>query len=207
MPPPTAMKSLWQAAVACCAALNSAASRLSITMWRPLMPPEALHQCRERLGLLGELGLESRLNGVGRVVEHGDVDGLRAHTADRGGTAGPGFADLADPGPDAVGGHARRQRATARRRRGSGRRRECDGRPCDHQGRHWPAAAPTFEARPVLCRSSPYPPKSSFANGSFNQHPDRIGDRAADASREKMHKTGPSPAGWCPPKLAIEYFI
>ena len=44
MPPPTAMKSLWQAAVASCAALNSAASRLSITMWRPLMPPAALHQ-------------------------------------------------------------------------------------------------------------------------------------------------------------------
>src|SRR6202047_4689479 len=43
MPPPTAMKSLWQAAVACCAALNSAASRLSITIFRPLMPPEALH--------------------------------------------------------------------------------------------------------------------------------------------------------------------
>src|ERR1039458_10191906 len=44
MPPPTAMKSLWHAAVACCAALNSAASRLSITILRPLMPPEALHQ-------------------------------------------------------------------------------------------------------------------------------------------------------------------
>src|ERR1700733_4494438 len=44
MPPPTAMKSLWQAAVACCAALNSAASRLSITILRPSMPPAALHQ-------------------------------------------------------------------------------------------------------------------------------------------------------------------
>src|SRR5271155_6246277 len=44
MPPPTAMKSLWQAAVACCAALNRAASRLSITILRPLMPPDALHQ-------------------------------------------------------------------------------------------------------------------------------------------------------------------
>src|ERR1700722_2870450 len=43
MPPPTAMKSLWQAVVICCAALNSAASRLSITIFRPLMPPEALH--------------------------------------------------------------------------------------------------------------------------------------------------------------------
>src|SRR5271156_688676 len=44
MPPPTAMKSLWHAAVACCAALNSAASRLSIMILRPLMPPAALHQ-------------------------------------------------------------------------------------------------------------------------------------------------------------------
>jgi hypothetical protein len=44
MPPPTAMKSLWQAAVASCAALNSAASRLSITILRPSMPPAALHQ-------------------------------------------------------------------------------------------------------------------------------------------------------------------
>src|SRR6202453_3432254 len=44
IPPPTAIKSLWQAAVASCAALNSAASRSSITIWRPLMPPAALHQ-------------------------------------------------------------------------------------------------------------------------------------------------------------------
>src|ERR1700722_15830921 len=43
MPPRTAIKSLWQAVVICCAALNSAASRLSITIFRPLMPPEALH--------------------------------------------------------------------------------------------------------------------------------------------------------------------
>src|ERR1700677_185225 len=49
MPPPTAMKSLWQAAVACCAALNSAASRSSITIWRPLMPPAALHQSANAL--------------------------------------------------------------------------------------------------------------------------------------------------------------
>src|SRR3984957_16512530 len=49
IPPPTAMKSLWQAAVACCAALKSAASRSSITMWRPLMPPEALHQSANAL--------------------------------------------------------------------------------------------------------------------------------------------------------------
>src|SRR5271170_6389993 len=38
------MKSLWQAWVVTCAALNRAASRLSITILRPLMPPEALHQ-------------------------------------------------------------------------------------------------------------------------------------------------------------------
>ena len=53
MPPPTAMKSLWQAAVACCAALNSAASRLSITMWRPLMPPAALHQSANAVACWG----------------------------------------------------------------------------------------------------------------------------------------------------------
>ena len=38
------MKSLWQADVICDATLNSAASRLSITILRPLMPPAALHQ-------------------------------------------------------------------------------------------------------------------------------------------------------------------
>src|ERR1700735_5321599 len=44
MPPPTAMKSLWQAWVVTCGALNRAASRLSMTILRPFMPPEALHQ-------------------------------------------------------------------------------------------------------------------------------------------------------------------
>src|ERR1700735_478145 len=53
MPPPTAMKALWQAAVACCAALNSAASRLSITILRPLMPPAALHQAANALACWG----------------------------------------------------------------------------------------------------------------------------------------------------------
>ena len=53
MPPPTAMKSLWQAAVACCAALNSAASRLSITILRPLMPPAALHQSANAVACWG----------------------------------------------------------------------------------------------------------------------------------------------------------
>src|ERR1700730_2643152 len=49
MPPPTAMKSLWQASSVCCAALNSAASRSSTTMWRPLMPPDALHHAAKAL--------------------------------------------------------------------------------------------------------------------------------------------------------------
>ena len=53
MPPPTAMKSLWQAAVVCCAALNSAASRLSITILRPLMPPAALHQSAKAVACWG----------------------------------------------------------------------------------------------------------------------------------------------------------
>src|ERR1700691_5201423 len=53
MPPPTAMKSLWQAAVACCAALKSAASRLSITILRPLMPPAALHQSANAVACSG----------------------------------------------------------------------------------------------------------------------------------------------------------
>src|ERR1039458_9490296 len=53
MPPPTAMKSLWHAAVICCAALNSAASRLSITIFRPLIPPEALHQSANAVACWG----------------------------------------------------------------------------------------------------------------------------------------------------------
>src|SRR5580704_16990632 len=53
MPPPTAMKSVWQAAVASWAALKSAASRLSITMWRPLMPPAALHQSANAVACWG----------------------------------------------------------------------------------------------------------------------------------------------------------
>src|SRR5580692_4085936 len=69
MPPPTAMKSLWQAAVACCAALNNAASRSSITIFRPLMPPEALHQaanalacCTNSTSSPGSMLLEASLN-------------------------------------------------------------------------------------------------------------------------------------------------
>src|ERR1039458_3779910 len=38
------MKSLWQDDVICDATLNSAASRLSRTILRPLIPPAALHQ-------------------------------------------------------------------------------------------------------------------------------------------------------------------
>src|SRR3984957_20031439 len=44
MPAPPAMKSLWQAWVVTCAALNRAPSRLSMTILRPFMPPDALHQ-------------------------------------------------------------------------------------------------------------------------------------------------------------------
>src|SRR3984957_4389314 len=69
MPPPTAMKSLWQAAVACCAALNSAASRLSITILRPSMPPAALHQSAKAVACSmnstsrpGRMVLEASLN-------------------------------------------------------------------------------------------------------------------------------------------------
>src|SRR6202522_2871810 len=53
MPPPTAMKSLWQAVVVTCAALNSAASRLSITILRPSMPPAALHQSAKAVACSG----------------------------------------------------------------------------------------------------------------------------------------------------------
>src|SRR5271155_4987614 len=49
MPPPTAIKSLSHAAVVSCAALNNAASRSSITILRPLMPPAALHQSANAL--------------------------------------------------------------------------------------------------------------------------------------------------------------
>src|SRR3984957_4955402 len=53
MPPPTAMKSLWHAVVVTCAALNSAASRLSITILRPSMPPAALHQSAKAVACSG----------------------------------------------------------------------------------------------------------------------------------------------------------
>src|ERR1700722_19406527 len=54
IPPPTAMKSLWQAAVICCAALNRAASRLSITILRPLIPPAAVHQSANAVACWGD---------------------------------------------------------------------------------------------------------------------------------------------------------
>src|SRR5271155_4113837 len=47
------MKSLWQAAVITCAALNRAASRLSITILRPSMPPAALHQSAKAVACSG----------------------------------------------------------------------------------------------------------------------------------------------------------
>ena len=50
--------------VVTCAALNSAASRLSITMWRPLMPPDALHHAANALAATippaARLGRKSR---------------------------------------------------------------------------------------------------------------------------------------------------
>src|SRR5580692_4036357 len=75
IPPPTAMKSLWQAAVVCCAALNSAASRLSITILRPLMPPAALHQpanalacCRSSISSPGSIVLAASLKTAMLIV-------------------------------------------------------------------------------------------------------------------------------------------
>src|SRR5580698_10642182 len=75
MPPPTAMKSLWQAAVVCCAALNSAASRLSITILRPLIPPAALHQSANAVACWGNsasrpgsMVLEASLNSAMLMV-------------------------------------------------------------------------------------------------------------------------------------------
>src|ERR1700722_11978080 len=53
MPPPTAMKSLWHACSVTCAALNRAPSRLSMTILRPLIPPEALHQAAKALACWG----------------------------------------------------------------------------------------------------------------------------------------------------------
>src|SRR5580698_6091966 len=75
MPPPTAMKSLWQANVICCAALNSAASRLSITILRPLIPPAALHQSANAVACWGNsasrpgsMVLEASLNSAMLMV-------------------------------------------------------------------------------------------------------------------------------------------
>src|ERR1700733_3140551 len=75
IPPPTAMKSLWQAAVICCAALNSAASRLSITILRPLIPPAALHQSANAVACWGNsasrpgsMVLEASLNSAMLMV-------------------------------------------------------------------------------------------------------------------------------------------
>src|SRR5580700_1282072 len=42
-PPPTDMKSCWQAWFVTCAALKRAASLSCTTIWRPLIPPAALH--------------------------------------------------------------------------------------------------------------------------------------------------------------------
>ena len=69
---------------------------------------------REGLGLLGKLCLQARLDRVGSVVEHCDVDGLIPYPAHRGGSTGTRFADFAQAGPRTVGGGAGRQHAAGR---------------------------------------------------------------------------------------------
>src|ERR1700733_8033695 len=103
MPPPTAMKSLWQAAVACCAALNSAASRLSITIFRPLMPPEALHHAANALACWGNsasspgsMALAASLNTAMLMVL-----GLTPRTEEA--PPGPGSQILPTPGHTPLG--------------------------------------------------------------------------------------------------------
>ena len=96
-----------------CAALNSAASRLSITILRPLMPPAALHQSAKAVACWGNSTSSPGVMVLEASLNDGDVDGLGAHTADRGGTARPWFAYLADPGPDAARTRRRRRRRAA----------------------------------------------------------------------------------------------
>ena len=52
-PPPTDMKSFWQAWFMTCPALKSAPSSVSTTTWRPSMPPAALHQSANALANWG----------------------------------------------------------------------------------------------------------------------------------------------------------
>ena len=72
MPPPTAMKSLWQACVVTCAALNRAASVVVDDDLAAIDAACGVAPVRsgEGLGLLGELRLQARLNRVCSIVEH-----------------------------------------------------------------------------------------------------------------------------------------
>src|SRR5271163_3872331 len=97
-PPPTAMKSLWHAAVISCPALNRAASRLSIMILRPLMPPAALHQsanavacCTNSSSSPGMTVLAASLNSAMLMVF-----GLTPRTDE--GPPGPGSHTLPTPG-------------------------------------------------------------------------------------------------------------
>ena len=135
----------------------------------PVDAPRGVAPVRERGGLLDELHLESRSNGVGGVVEHGDVDGLGAHTADRGGTARTWFAYLADPGPDAAG---ELDADVAAR---SGRRRECDGSPGENYRRHCQRQRRLSKLDSTPYRTSSHPP---LVIGSFNYDPNRSGGAA-----------------------------
>ena len=160
----------------------------------PVDAPGGVAPVCERSGLLDELHLESRMDGVGGVVEYGDVDGLIAHTADGGCTAGSRFAYFADPGPVAVGGGARRQSPT---RRGSGRGRHCH----ECLRRNWwprPSAAPTFEACLIQCRTSSHPPR---VIGSFNYDPNRSGG-AAHTLGGASPKCMVAPPPKCPERAA-----
>ena len=198
MPPPTAMKSLWQAAVACCAALKSAASRLSITIWRPLMPPEALHQSANALACWANSASSPGYNGVGGVVEHGDVDGLRSpRRAPRRHRRVP----------------VRRSCRPPARRRWWGRSTTTSGWPIvaaeavveasdDVRSRRpsslspWPAAAPTFEARLVLCGTSSHLSPVYDRVIQSATRPERGSARRGEP--RKMRRTGPSPAWYLP---------
>ncbi len=156
----------------------------------------------ERHGLLGELRFQTRLDGVRGVVEHGDVDGLGSHAAHRGGTAGSRLADLADPGPDAVGRRARRQRPSGRRRCARRRGRNRHVRPGDHDGRHQQRQRRLSEFSQSLAEHL-YPPgvlRSGYSISTPTEPgiaPQRRGERMCDTELSAAF----------PPELAIKYVI
>ena len=138
----------------------------------------------EGLGLLGELRLESGVNGVGGVVEHGNVDGLgrpprgprtnrrvparrscrpRARCRTKSSTTASGWPTSPPPRSST--------RAPRRSRRPS--------------GSPVPAAAPTFEARLVPCRTSSHPPGSILIVRHSISFPDRSGRRPAEARQRR----------------------